>query len=69
MIKLSDVKVGSIVWVRGNFGGGQSVQAIVEEVDDDIKNGIPGIGYVLKNSTDKNGSWAYLHQVDRVVKY
>jgi hypothetical protein len=69
MIELRDVKVGSIVWVKTNFGAGDAVQAIVDEVDADIKNGLPGIGYTLKNGTDKNGSWAYLSQVIRVVKY
>jgi hypothetical protein len=33
----------------------------VEEVDSDIKNGLPGIGYA--------DSWAYLTQVVRVVTY
>lgn len=69
MITIKDVKEGSIVWVRTNFGTGKAVQAIVDEVDSDIKNGQPGIGYTLKDGGDKHGSWAYLTQVDRVVKY
>ena len=69
MIELRDVKVGSIVWVATNFGSGMGVRAIVDEVDADIKNGLPGIGYTLASGEDKNGSWAYLSQIIRVQKY
>jgi hypothetical protein len=61
MIKLKDIRVGSIVIVRGDFGNGKPVKVEVLEVDKDIKNGIPGIEY--------DDSWAYLHQVERVVVY
>lgn len=61
MVRLKDIQVGSRVIVRDNFGLGRPREVIVLEVDEDIKNGIPGIDY--------EGSWAYLHQVERVVKY
>ena len=61
MVQIEDIRVGSVVIVRGNFGAGFPQQVVVEEVEDNIKNGHPGIDY--------NGSWAYLSQVDRVVKY
>jgi hypothetical protein len=61
MVKIEDIRVGSVVIVRGNFGNGQPQRVVVEAVEDDIKNGRPGIDY--------DGSWAYLNQVDRVVKY
>ena len=61
MITLKDIREGSVVIVRGDFGGGKPTQVIVETVESDIKNGLPGIDYA--------DSWAYLHQVDRVVKY
>jgi len=61
MVKLEDIRAGSVVIVRGNFGAGHSQRVVVEAVEDDIKNGRPGIDY--------DGSWAYLSQVDRVVKY
>ena len=61
MVKLEDIRVGSVVMVRGNFGQGFPQRVIVEEVEEDVKNGRPGIGY--------GDSWAYLTQVDRVVKY
>jgi hypothetical protein len=61
MVELKDIRVGSVVIVRGDFGMGKPRQVIVETVDADIKNGRPGIDY--------DGSWAYLTQVDRVVTY
>jgi hypothetical protein len=61
MIKLKDIREGSVVIVRGNFGNGTPQRVVVEEVHADVKNGRPGIDY--------EGSWAYLTQVDRVVTY
>ena len=58
---LSDMRVGSRVIVRDNFGTGRPREVTVLDLDEDIKNGRPGIDY--------EGSWAYLSQVDRVVKY
>jgi hypothetical protein len=60
-VRISDIREGSVVVVRGNFGNGVPQQVVVDEVEDNIKNGRPGIGY--------EGSWAYLDQVVRVVKY
>jgi hypothetical protein len=61
MIKLKDIREGSVVIVRGNFGTGPEERVLVEEVHEDVKNGRPGIDY--------EGSWAYLTQVMRVVSY
>ena len=61
MIKLEDVREGSVVIVRGNFGQGKPQRVVVTGVDEDIKNGRPGIDY--------DGSWAYLTQVMRGVTY
>jgi hypothetical protein len=61
MIKLKDIREGSVVIVRGNFGTGPEERVLVEEVHEDVKNGRPGIDY--------EGSWAYLTQVMRVVTY
>jgi len=60
-VMLSDIREGSIVRVRDNFGNGSPKTVTVLGVDEDIKNGLPGIDY--------DDSWAYLTQVDRVVKY
>jgi hypothetical protein len=61
MVELKDIREGSIVVVRGDFGSGAPKRVVVEAVEADIKNGRPGIDYA--------GSWAYLTQVDRVVQY
>lgn len=61
MVKLEDIREGSVVIVRGDFGMGKPQRVVVEAVEADIKNGRPGIDYA--------GSWAYLTQVDRVVTY
>jgi len=61
MVKLNDIREGSVVIVRGAFGTGPEERVKVEEVHEDVKNGRPGIDY--------EGSWAYLSQVQRVVQY
>ena len=61
MVELKDIRQGSVVIVRGDFGSGAPKRVVVEAVEADIKNGRPGIDYA--------GSWAYLAQVDRVVSY
>jgi len=61
MITINDVREGSKVIVRGDFGMGLPHEVIVENVEQDIKNGQPGIDYDV--------AWAYLHQIDRVVEY
>ncbi len=65
LIKLSDIRVGSVVVVRGDFGMGRPMSVVVDAVEEDVKNGRPGIDY----STDDFDGWAYLTQVDRVVTY
>lgn len=68
MVELKKIRVGSEVVVRGDFGSGKPIHAIVDEVEEDIKNGMAGIDYHPKNDSS-DGHWAYLTQVDRVVKY
>ena len=60
-LTVNDMREGSVVIVRGNFGTGPEERVTVLNVDSDIKNGRPGIDY--------DESWAYLSQVMRVVKY
>lgn len=61
MVRLEDIREGSVVIVRGSFGQGKPQRVVVTGVDEDIKNGRPGIDY--------GDSWAYLTQVDSVVSY
>jgi len=60
-VRLSDIRTGSIVVVRGDFGLGMSQIVSVDYMADNIKNGKPGITY--------GRSWAYLDQVVQVLKY
>ena len=67
MIKDTDfelLKEGSIVEVRGNFGSGPLELAAVTCVENDIKNGLPGIDYTTYAGASH---WAYMHQVHRIV--
>lgn len=65
MIEVRDVRPGSVVIVRGDFGQGVAVKAVVEGVEAHGKNGRAVIDYQHKG----NSHWAYLHQVDCVVSY
>ena len=65
MVKLSDMRMGSKVQVRGNFGMDRAERGLVTSAEEDIKNGRPGISYTTLTST----KWAYLDQVTKVVEY
>jgi|APCry1669188970_1035186.scaffolds.fasta_scaffold00100_30 hypothetical protein len=65
-VALNEVRVGSTVMVRGAFGMDAPVRATVTEVERVIKNGQPGICY---NTANDANHWAYLNQVDEVIKY
>lgn len=68
MITLKQVREGSIVYLRGDFGTGPLIRAIVTNVEQDIKNGLPGIDYYP--ATDAGDDrWAYLDQIQSVYKY
>jgi hypothetical protein len=64
MIKLKDMREGSIVRVMTRSRG--IVTGRVEDVCDDVKNGLPGIDY---EAEDGECSWCYLDQVMQVVTY
>jgi hypothetical protein len=66
MIYLEDIREGSVVVVRGGFGTELPKRVVVEEVHEEIKNGRSGIDY---KESDGHSRWAYLDQVERVVKY
>jgi hypothetical protein len=61
MIALKDIRQGSRVILRDNFGTGTPREVTVTNVEADVKNGRPGLDY--------GNNWAYLTQVDRVVKF
>jgi hypothetical protein len=67
MITLNDLREGSTIVVRGAFGTGVAQTATVNCIEEDIKNGLPGIDYTVKATGEQ--LWAYLTQVQKVVKY
>jgi hypothetical protein len=68
MVKLEQVREGSIVIVRGEFGHGHPKKAVVTEAEENIKNGHPGISYSLIEDPE-DGGWAYMCQIDSVITY
>jgi hypothetical protein len=66
-VKLSDMREGSIVLVRGGFGNDPAVEATITAVCRDVKNGRAGVDYIVNATQEKH--WAYLDQVKRVITY
>jgi len=64
-VTLNEIREGSVVMVRGDFGQGVAVVGQVEEALEDIKNGRPGIDYSVKGVSH----WAYLDAIDSVVRF
>lgn len=67
MITLENIRQGSKVIVRPDFGMGTPIEVTVAELIPSIKNGQDGFDYRTKGATGFN--WAYLNQIDKVVKY
>lgn len=65
-VQIEEVREGSVVVVRGGFGTEPPAAVRVSEVEEDIKNGRPGICYVDAAGSDR---WAYLSQVVSVVSF
>jgi hypothetical protein len=65
MISINQIRVGSVVRVRPDFGMGAPIEVKVDYMEEDVKNGLPGIGY----RGAEYDRWAYLSQVDAVVTY
>jgi hypothetical protein len=66
MVDFKKLRAGSVVYVRTNFGTGPVIRATVTDVEQSVKNGLPGIDY-----TDESGDgyWAYAEQIVRVQSY
>ena len=67
MVTLRQIKIGSHVVLRPAFGEGMPIEVIVIEIDPDIANGRAGVTYAT--TTANSMHWAYLDQIDKVVKY
>lgn len=54
------------VRVKSGFGSGPIHTGVITEIEEDIKNGYPGIGYDVVGLDGKptdDSRWAYLDQV------
>ena len=60
------IKEGTVVFVRTNFGSGPTIKGTVTSKENDVKNGLPGIDY---NDEEGTGWWAYADQIAGVYKY
>lgn len=61
-MKLDELNIGDRVSVRE--WDGKIVVGAVTELENDIKNGYPGIGYELG---DGEGYWCYMDQIRNIV--
>jgi hypothetical protein len=66
MVELKEMRRGSEIILRPAWGSKPPERARVEAVESNIKNGRPGIDYTSESGEPH---WAYLDQVDRVIKY
>jgi len=66
-VQLNEMRNGSRVVLRTSWGRGNTVVGVVTDVCEDVKNGIPGVDYVVENTGSTH--WAYLDQVDKVLTY
>ena len=65
MVKFNDIRRGSVVIVRSNFGTGNAIQVTVSEVEQAAKNGKDVFDYAYGG----NMHWAYFSQIDSVLSY
>lgn len=66
MKRLEDLVIGMTVQVKSGFGNGPIHTGVITEIEEDIKNGYPGIGYDVVGLDGKptdDSRWAYLDQV------
>lgn len=61
-VDFDSLEVGDTVLVATDFGGGPTVKAVITLVDDDIKDGRPGIDYFIV-SDPNDLRWAYADQI------
>ena len=67
---MNNVRVGSVVSVRDNFGIGKPKKVIVLGISE--KNGKPLFDYEDNNlmiGNIKASRWAYFNQIEKVIKY
>ena len=65
-----NIKIGSIVYVRGGFGLNEPKKVVVMGISE--KNGKPLFDYEDNNlmiGDIKASRWAYFNQIEKVIKY
>ena len=67
MITPKDLRKGSIIEVRGDFGQGPQVLAQVDFVDRDVRTGAPVVDYTNVNNRETH--WAFFDQIDSVLRF
>ena len=65
MIKITDIRIGSIVNIREAFSNEHVKTSTVKHICVNIKNGKPGIDY----NDGVYDRWAYLSEITRVVTH
>ena len=66
MNKFRALTVGMTVQIKSSFGNGPIHTGVIPEIEEDIKNGYPGISYDVVGLDGKptdDSRWAYLDQV------
>lgn len=64
-VQAKDVREGSIIVVCPGFGNHRPITATVTAIDNDDERG----EVVTYADEDGDGVWAYMSQIQRVVKY
>ena len=65
-VSLRDIRLGSVIRIRGGFGLDAPETVTIDCVEADGKNGRATIGYTDNNG---DGRWAYLDQIQKVITY
>jgi hypothetical protein len=64
-ISIKDIKIGSTILVKPDFGMSPQVRAKVTDIEKNGKKGRDTIGYETSPGDDR---WAYMDQVVSVIK-
>lgn len=65
-VDFDSLRVGDTVLVATDFGGGPKKKAVITAVEEDIKNGRPGIDY-YEADNPSNQKWAYADQIIKKI--
>jgi hypothetical protein len=65
-VRLSDLRIGSVVMVY-NRDAGRQIKGTIDDLGRNGKNGMDAVGYTTEE--DGEGYWAYIDQVKSIVTY